>query len=828
MSRFLWCAFIPLVVGACKGDPEVPPKPALDEVLNKDQVRAGQITQASDALTGTKAKAGLSDFKLYNSRIAITIADAGSAHGFHPYGGTILDADIVRQAGVPTQSTFGEIIWSLDFGVLKTESVEVISDGSEGEARIRTRGNMGPLPFYDAMLGGLFGSDTLPIEWQIDFVMEPDSNVVRIEHELFNTGRSELEASPLIGFFFGTGARPFFEDLGFASSNSGAASPYYAAASSEVSYLFAQPEVEVSAIFGESGIAVANVGPTLKVRARERKRYTQYLWVGDGDLAKTRASWMASRDEPLEVVQGRVMDENGSPAAGAHVHVLNPDPRTGSKNYITRGLTDAEGRFRIQVSSAARILVATTSDGRISAEVTATDATTLVVPATSQLTLDIRDEAGQPLPAKVSLRRTEGAGPGIPSHYGEPLSPTGFDRVIFSLPTENQHYVTAGTYTYYVSRGIEYEVVQGTLELLPGNPKSIAAVMVRSVDSPGWMTSDPHLHAQRSPDSPDAYELKVRALAAENIELPVSTDHEAVGDFNPAIEEAGLQTWLKGIIGTEISTTRYGHFNAFPLDLRPERIDWYGLNPEGFLAATHALPGQPVVQVNHPRSTTIGYFELMEMDRETFEGKADLTFGFDGIEVINECGDGSLDRTEVLDWFAFMSRGERYFATGTLDDHTARRGRLGVPLTYVAVAAAAPQDVTPTAFRDAHARGELVVTCGPFIDAQILGTRIGGLARSDDGRIEAQVTVSAAGWVDVDEVLLIVGGKVVATADVPPGQGGVRFTGTLSATVAPGQDTWAIIWARGDALHGPWAQGRPSFGFTNAVFIDGDGDGAYY
>ena len=285
---------------------------------------------------------------------------------------------------------------------------------------------------------------------------------------------------------------------------------------------------------------------------------------------------------------------------------------------------------------------------------------------------------------------------------------------------------------------------------------------------------------------------------------------------------------LRGIVGTEISTTRYGHFNAFPLDTAVRRIDWYGKSPQAFLQTAHDLPSRPVVQVNHPRSSSIGYFELMGLDRQTFEGDEDLVFGFDGIEVINECGDGSLDRAEVLDWFAFMSRGARYFATGTLDDHTAQRARLGVPLTYVAVDAATPQEVSAQAFRDAHAKGQLVVTCGPFIDARIQGERVGALAPSPDGRIEAQVTVSAAGWVDVDEVLLIVGGEVLDRAAVPEGPGGVRFSGTLSATVAPGQDTWAIVWARGDAPHGPWAQGRPSFGFTSAVFIDGDGDGDYY
>jgi hypothetical protein len=42
-----------------------------------------------------------------------------------------------------------------------------------------------------------------------------------------------------------------------------------------------------------------------------------------------------------------------------------------------------------------------------------------------------------------------------------------------------------------------------------------------------------------------------------------------------------------------------------------------------------------------------------------------------------------------------------------------------------------------------------------------------------------------------------------------------------------GADAWIALTARGDASHGVWARGRPSFGLTNPIFVDGDGDGAW-
>ncbi len=814
-----------------------PPRPLpLDEALGPGQVRAGRITDAAALLTGPNTKGRVQDFKLYNDRVAVVIGAAGEGLGFHPYGGTILDADVTRTAGEPSASAFGEIIWSLDFGVVSTESVEVVDDGrSGGEARVRIRGGLGVLPLYDALLGGLFSDRALTVEWQIDYVLSADSDVLRIEHELYNSGREDLEASPLVGFFFGTGARPFFPGIGFSSSNSGAGSPYCAASSDAVSYLFEQRDTDVAVIFGESGIAVSSVGEPIALRARERKRHTQRLWIGDGDLARLHARWRQDLGEPVVQRRGVVVDDTGAPVPGANVHVLDPSAANPDRDYVSRTTADAEGRFMLDVEARPLEVVATTRDGRVSPRTALTDDTRVVLDAVGAAHFTVRDGDDVTLPAKISLRATSTIASGAPRRFGEPAQGEGLDRIHFAIDGTADVPLPAGDYVAWVSRGIEYEVFEARFAVRAGSTVEIDARIERTVDTPGWMTSDPHLHAQRSPDSGDDYALKVAALAAENIELPVSTDHEAIGDFNPAIEALGLQAWLRGIVGTEITTTRFGHFNAFPMTVDPSRpgwgrVSWYGRDMAGVFAAAHEAPTTPVVQVNHPRSRTVGYFELIDFDRESLTADGDLSLDFDGLEVINECGDGALDRPEVLDWFAFLNRGQPRFATGTMDDHEARQGRIGVPLTYVAVDAAAPADVSPEAFRAAHADGRLAVSCGPFVELSVEGGRVGDLVAAPPGpspSIVAELRVAAAGWVDVDEVLLIVDGEIRARAAVAPGAGGLRYEGTLSATIAAGRDTWAIAWARGDAPHGQWAQGRPSFAFTNPVFVDGDGDGAY-
>ena len=107
------------------------------------------------------------------------------------------------------------------------------------------------------------------------------------------------------------------------------------------------------------------------------------------------------------------------------------------------------------------------------------------------------------------------------------------------------------------------------MTVVAGETANVEARLVRSVSTLGWLSTDTHIHSQLSPDSPDLFPYKVQSMVVENLEVPVSTEHEAIGDFNPAIEELGLKAWMKGIIGYEFTTFTYGHFNAFPLVPEP-------------------------------------------------------------------------------------------------------------------------------------------------------------------------------------------------------------------------------------------------------------------
>jgi hypothetical protein len=349
------------------------------------------------------------------------------------------------------------------------------------------------------------------------------------------------------------------------------------------------------------------------------------------------------------------------------------------------------------------------------------------------------------------------------------------------------------------------------------------------------MSTDTHIHAIGSFDSSDPLPFKVASMAVEGLELPVSTEHDFIGDFNPTIANLGLGAWIQGVVGTEVTTFTYGHFNTFPLVADPSaigngRIEWYRKRPAELFATVRARQGDPYLQVNHPRSVwTSGYFETMGLDPATFTAKAadQFSLDFDAIEVANGCW---LDQIQQVtaDWFSFLNHGQRRWASGGSDSHTAGRGEMGYPKTYVKMPTDDPATAKVEDLRRAMKAGHMSVSCGPFVELSLGSGGSGDLVPVRGGTITLSARVSAPSWMDVRRVFVVVnGGAQKPIALSTPRSGTNLFDGTLTATVPPGKDGWVLIVASGDRPNDVFGQGVTPYAFTNPILLDGNGDGAW-
>lgn len=835
-----------LAAKACTSEPDqsppIEPLP-LDEVLGPGQVRAGVISRESELIGGLTARGSVGDYKLYNDQIRVIISRPGAGQGYNPYGGTLLDADVVRPPGVPGASEFGELINTFDLSTLRAEKIELINDGRDGQAaRVRVTGVAESLPIFEAILATLFSPEETDIEWTVDYVLEPDARWLRVEQTLWNrSGQAHEFGLEMAGFLVGGTAQPFLEGYGFNPGGSGAISRYHGALGQAVSYLYGRPSERIELLLSISGLTAATVGPGLRLRARERLSTSFYVIVGDGDLSRTQALWreLAGDDPGLEI-SGRVLQPNGDGVAGSRVHARRLDAPVEGRDYATQARTDEEGRFRLSVEPGEYELTASTPARIIGAPVVVSasapsTSVELPVAAPGRLRYRVRDELERPLPAKLSIRPEGRAVEPLPAEFGEPTQGFGLIVTEFAHTGEGVLELPAGEYTVFVSRGGEYEVDQQRLTVEAGAEIALESTLVRTVSSPGWLTTDTHIHSQLSPDSPDPFDYKVRAMVVENLEIPISTEHEALGDFNPAIRELGLEAWMKGIIGTEVTTFSYGHFNAFPMvqDFSKPgngRVDWYRRSPAEIFRATRENAGDPFIQVNHPRAASIGgYFSAIGLnpDDVTARRPAEFSLDFDGIEVMNGCGSGALDGDTVLDWFGFLNNGYKKYATGSTDNHKAVRGEMGLPLTYVRMPTDEPSEAKVDDVRRAFKDGRLVVSCGPFLEMRMGDKEVGDTVPLSGDLVSVEATLNAASWVDLDELLVIANGQVVKRVPLPATENPERFAGTVTASVPPGRDGWVILWARGDRRHGVWARNKASYAFTNPIFIDGDGDGRW-
>ena len=126
----------------------------------------------------------------------------------------------------------------------------------------------------------------------------------------------------------------------------------------------------------------------------------------------------------------------------------------------------------------------------------------------------------------------------------------------------------------------------------------MTASLEHSVDTTGFLCADFHIHSHQSADSPDPILHKVKGAIADGLDIPVSSEHEWVVDFQPIVESLGMQDWAFGMASEELTTFSWGHFGVVPLTPRPETVnngamEWIGKEPPAMFDDVSNLPEDP-------------------------------------------------------------------------------------------------------------------------------------------------------------------------------------------------------------------------------------------
>jgi hypothetical protein len=597
-----------------------------------------------------------------------------------------------------------------------------------------------------------------------------------------------------------------------------------------------------------SVLAAYHSAPPRVLEPGETFTYRAYLIVGRGDVGSIADVVYELRGTETGRFAGRVIDARShAPVAGASVVVSSP-----GGVFFTQLDTDASGDFLGSLPPGAYEYRVVAKGRRPSPpapfriERGETSSVIAELPSPATLAVQVTDELGRPAPAKVTLvgRFAEAHLGDDPREFlydlalGESMRPTALD------PLSNEYIeaiaytdrgaasleIIPGAYDLVVSRGVEYHVHREPIELWAGQGEVRHVQLERAVDTRGYLSADLHMHAQNSPDAAIEHLERVRSIAGEGVEFVAATDHNHVTDYEPAIVATGLENWLSSCVGVEVTTFELGHFNGYPLRLDPGssrggEIVWAGETADSIFSQirAHGLygPDHTIVQVNHPRSGPLGYFDAFHLDQDTAEpGIAaglrgvfsphgdefhpdNFSYEFDVIEVLNgkrldelrtyrapdplpppplpdpppEPGEivrdgfgrpafpGALD-----DWFTLLNRGARYTAVGASDSHGTLGQEPGYPRTYVYLGARAdaPGTVTPRDVVDGLRSGRAFFTNGPIVKLWVEGVPMGGEVVAAEDRVTVELRVTSANFSPFDRVRLWSNGELVADLEVPP------------------------------------------------------------
>ncbi|MCB9791144.1 MAG: CehA/McbA family metallohydrolase [Alphaproteobacteria bacterium] len=435
-----------------------------------------------------------------------------------------------------------------------------------------------------------------------------------------------------------------------------------------------------------------------------------------------------------------------------------------------------------------------------------------------------------------------------------------------------------GRYTLIAVRSVLDDI--DVVELEVDGDAVVELAVPPVIEASGWLTADLHVHTGRSGDAFVPNQIRWQSLSAAGLDVGVLTDHDLVTAPDATLlalaAARGAPHGVQGVEGSlywpdqdgDGQRESIGHLNAFPVVRRTEAgtpSTTLETVPDHLAAwrqrqQEHPFEGQTelLLQLNHPRGiqfvgddttsrihnlfgkegfqreTPLGEGRNVWMTERSADG-ASHAMDFDAIELINRAS-WSLYKEVRADWFALMNQGVRITATGNSDSHAMESELVGFPLNLVACPPPAlGEDLDMGCFMEAIQRGRVRVTTGPVLDLSVGGAGIGEQA---SGPGTAQLRVQAAPWVPVEELRLVLNGEVIERVDLseaPRSAEGVldlRYELPLPALDA---DAWLTAEAgRGlDSVQGDlgvYAQIAPEYspiGFTNPVFIDVDGDGAW-
>ncbi|MBL92911.1 MAG: hypothetical protein CMH56_14000 [Myxococcales bacterium] len=863
--------------------------------LKAGEVRCGPVTHADELIGGPVAYGQVGrSFKCYNDQIRFLVQDHSRPMGVSSLGGSIIDVDLVRDNSPESGAdTFKEMVPAPGTGEVMVETMQVVNDGTNGEpAVLRVTGRQTPntiVPttyfIYQEILG----------EVQTDYILRPDVNYIEIKTTIFNE-TDDFIGPLLMGDFvsFGGGTRPYTPEYGFDEVPMFTDIGFFAGVLGDhVSYAYACPNGPALAPIVEKGITAPVCDDELIVAYEETS--SRFLYVGDGSLESVAKPIWDMQEVALATVEGIVVSPDNVGLANIHVSALTQSISESGARVVNQARTGLDGSFSLHLPEGNYTFIAHHLEHQRSNEVALTvvagqkDNIELQMQGRGQLIIetdffDLSGDAMQKHPAKLSIMPNEGVQ--LPHNALGEWVAKGLSNYHLSTDGSFDVQVPPGDYTVYVSRGFTFSRFATDITISHGNTVNVAAELRQAIDTTGFVGTEFHQHSLGSVDANVPIPTRVLENAAEGIQFAAATEHDNIIDFQPFIEALGVADFIRAVPGNEVTYTGgLGHFNVYPWDVNPEdpyrdlgSHIWFMTTASTLFEKIRSLAGDPLIQVNHPRSGYNGYFSQMGLNPVdgSFAPREEATIpvlppkiyldwsnDFEVIEVNGNLGSPSLfteesrasladlalnspDSVPVLaDYMALLGSGRHVVATGNSDAHTANN-TIGYPRSFVRIDETNFNAWNKNDVRDAMRAQRAAVGQGCLVLFKHQDKTPMGLPETltSEEATSLEVLVQAPSFVSLNRIEIYINGIIQNIEET--GEDGLQITsseegaihvpltntGSNSTTARyrktlknlPDKDLIIIAVVRGGSGLAPTGHGSP-FCFSGPTYVDSDGAG---
>ncbi|MEK6259854.1 MAG: CehA/McbA family metallohydrolase [Planctomycetota bacterium] len=465
----------------------------------------------------------------------------------------------------------------------------------------------------------------------------------------------------------------------------------------------------------------------------------------------------------------------------------------------------------------------------------------------------ITDVLGEPIPCKIELKPlTEGS----KLDFGPETGEFAVRNLIYSPDGRIKKKIPTGKYAVTISHGSEFDAIFSEINVAFDEVSDLSAKLIRSVETPGWVSSDFHSHSTPSGDNTGSQLGRVLNLVCENIEFAPCTEHNRVSTYQPHIDRLGIGQFMSSVSGIELtgSPLPLNHQNVFPMQYKPRTQDGGGpattpdLESQIERLALWNDRSEKLLQVNHPDPGWMFY------DKDG-DGKPDAgherAFPFMDVMEIHPIDnalslgpegkrEGAAFHNRVFNWLQLLNQGFRIYGVVNTDAHYNFHGS-GWLRNWIQSSTDDPAKIDHMEMVHAAEQGRIVMSNGPYLEVTAhesgkTETVVSGQdLKAASGKVTLKVRVQCPNWLDVDTLFVLVNGRKHAVHDYTREKnpdlfrgGAVKFDRSLEIDLKSDAHLVVVTGDEGGNLtkvYGEQMGKAQPAAMTNPIFVDVDGNG---